>query len=350
MNLASPPASVRRARRPETDTSQGGAPASIRACIRGIGAALPERAVSNAELATRLDTSDEWIVQRSGIRQRYVAGDNETTSSLATKVAQAALRSGGLKAADIDLIIVATSTPDYTFPAVATQVQADLGIVEGAAFDLQAVCTGFVYAVVTAEKFLRSGSHKRALVIGAETFSRLLDWSDRTTCVLFGDGAGAIVLEARASDGRLASPGLIASRLRADGRHRDKLYVDGGPSTTRTVGHLRMQGKEVFRHAVGMVTDVIQGCFADAGVTADDIDWFVPHQANRRIIDASADKLGIARDKVIITVDQHGNTSAASIPLALDVGVKDGRIKPGDLVMIEAMGGGFTWGAALIRW
>ncbi len=350
MNLASPPAPVRRARRPETDISQGGAPASIRACIRGVGAALPERAVSNAELATRVDTSDEWIVQRSGIRQRYVAGPDETTSSLATKAAEAALRSGGLKAADIDLIIVATSTPDYTFPAVATQVQADLGIVEGAAFDLQAVCTGFVYAVVTAEKFLRSGSHKRALVIGAETFSRLLDWSDRTTCVLFGDGAGAIVLEARASDGRLGSPGVIASRLRADGRHRDKLYVDGGPSTTRTVGHLRMQGKEVFRHAVGMVTDVIQGCFADAGVTADDIDWFVPHQANRRIIDASADKLGIARDKVIITVDQHGNTSAASIPLALDVGVRDGRIKPGDLVMIEAMGGGFTWGAALIRW
>ena len=258
--------------------------------------------------------------------------------------------SGGLEAADIDLVIVATSTPDYTFPAVATQVQAGLGIVEGAAFDLQAVCSGFVYAVVTAEKFLRSGSNKRALVIGAETFSRLLDWNDRTTCVLFGDGAGAIVLEARDSDGRLGSPGLIASRLRADGRHREKLYVDGGASTTGTIGHLRMEGKEVFRHAVGMVTDVILGCFADAGVTAEDIDWFVPHQANRRIIDASADKLGIAREKVVITVDQHGNTSAASIPLALDLAVRDGRIKPGDLVMIEAMGGGFTWGAALIRW
>ena len=230
------------------------------------------------------------------------------------------------------------------------QVQARLGIVEGAAFDLQAVCTGFVYAVATADKFLRSGSHKRALVIGAETFSRILDWEDRTTCVLFGDGAGAIVLEARDSDGRLASPGVIASRLRSDGRHRSKLYVDGGPSTTQTVGHLRMEGKEVFRHAVGMVTDVIQGCFADAGVTADQIDWFVPHQANRRIIDATADKLGIARDKVVVTVDRHGNTSAASIPLALDVAVSDGRIKPGDLVMIEAMGGGFTWGAALIRW
>ena len=350
MNLASPPPVVRRARRPEPQQSRSGAPASIRACVRGVGSALPTRAVSNAELATRVDTSDEWIVQRTGIRQRYVAGPDETTSSLAVNAARAALRSGGLKAVDIDLVIVATSTPDFTFPAVATQVQADLGIVEGAAFDLQAVCTGFVYAVVTADKFLRSGSHKRALVVGSETFSRLMDWSDRTTCVLFGDGAGAIVLEARDSDGRLASPGVIASRLRADGRHRDKLYVDGGPSTTRTVGHLRMEGKEVFRHAVGMVTDVIQECFADAGVTAEEIDWFVPHQANRRIIDASADKLGIARDKVIITVDKHGNTSAASIPLALDVAVRDGRIKPGDLVMIEAMGGGFTWGAALIRW
>jgi 3-oxoacyl-[acyl-carrier-protein] synthase III len=350
MSLASPPPSNLRARRPEPDGSRGGALGTIRACVRGVGAALPARAVSNAELATTVDTSDEWIVQRTGIRQRYVAGPDETTSSLALKAAQAALRSGGLEAADIDLIIVATSTPDYTFPAVATQVQAGLGIVEGVAFDLQAVCSGFVFGVVTAEKFLRSGSHKRALVIGAETFSRLLDWSDRTTCVLFGDGAGAIVLEARDSDGRLGSPGVIASRLRADGRHREKLYVDGGPSTTGTVGHLRMEGKEVFRHAVGMVTDVIQGCFADAGVTADEIDWFVPHQANRRIIDASADKLGIARDKVVITVDQHGNTSAASIPLALDIAAKDGRIKPGDLVMIEAMGGGFTWGAALIRW
>ena len=259
-------------------------------------------------------------------------------------------RHAGLEASAIDLIVVATSTPDYTFPAVATQVQANLGIVEGAAFDLQAVCTGFVYAVATADKFLVSGSHKRALVIGAETFSRILDWSDRTTCVLFGDGAGAIVLEAAESDGRLESPGVIASRLRSDGRHRAKLFVDGGPSTTMTVGHLRMEGKEVFRHAVGMVTDVIRGCFDDAGVAADAIDWFVPHQANRRIIEASADKLGIPHRKVVLTVDQHGNTSAASVPLALAVAVKDGRIKPGDLVMIEAMGGGFTWGAALIRW
>jgi 3-oxoacyl-[acyl-carrier-protein] synthase-3 len=322
----------------------------LRSCVRGVGAALPARIVTNAELAETVDTSDEWIQQRTGIKQRYVAGEGETTASLATKAAQAALRHAGLGASAIDLVVVATSTPDYTFPAVATQVQESLGIVEGAAFDMQAVCTGFVYAVATADKFLLSGSNKRALVIGAETFSRILDWSDRTTCVLFGDGAGAMVLEARESDGGLSSPGVIASRLRADGRHRSKLYVDGGPSTTGTAGHLRMEGKEVFRHAVGMVTDVIKGCFADAGVTADAIDWFVPHQANRRIIDASADKLGIPHSKVVVTVDRHGNTSAASVPLALAVAVEDGRIKPGDLVMIEAMGGGFTWGAALIRW
>jgi 3-oxoacyl-[acyl-carrier-protein] synthase-3 len=319
----------------------------LRSCVRGVGAALPARIVTNDELATKVDTSDAWIRQRTGIRQRYVAGEGETTSTLATKAAEAALRHADLKAQDIDLVIVATSTPDYTFPAVATQVQANLGISEGVGFDLQAVCSGFVFAVTTADNFLRSGSHRRALVIGAETFSRILDWTDRTTCVLFGDGAGAIVLEARESVG---APGVIASRLRSDGRHRAKLYVDGGPSTTQTVGHLRMEGREVFRHAVGMVTDVIQGCLADAGVTAAAIDWFVPHQANRRIIDASADKLGIPRDKVVVTVDLHGNTSAASIPLALALAVKDKRIRPGDLVMIEAMGGGFTWGAALIRW
>ena len=324
--------------------------AAIRSRVRGVGSALPARAVSNRELATTVDTSDEWIQQRTGIKQRYVAGDGETTSTLATAAADEALRRADLKASDIDLVIVATSTPDYTFPAVATQVQANLGIGEGAAFDLQAVCTGFVYAVAAADNFLKAGANKRALVIGAETFSRILDWSDRTTCVLFGDGAGALVLEAAESDGALTTPGVIACRLRADGRHRSKLYVDGGPSTTRTVGFLRMEGKEVFRHAVGMVTDVVQGCFADAGVEAGAIDWFVPHQANRRIIDASADRLGIPREKVVVTVDRHGNTSAASIPLALDVAVKDGRIKPGHLVMIEAMGGGFTWGAALIRW
>ena len=324
--------------------------ATFRSCVRGVGAALPARIVTNEELARSVDTSDAWIQQRTGIKQRYLAGEGETTASLATQAAEAALRHAGLAPDEIDLVIVATSTPDYTFPAVATQVQASLGIVEGAAFDLQAVCTGFVYAVATADKFLISGSHKRALVIGSETFSRILDWGDRTTCVLFGDGAGAIVLEARDSDGTADSPGVIASRLRADGRHRAKLWVDGGPSTTGTVGYLRMEGKEVFRHAVGMVTDVIRGCLADAGTTAEAIDWFVPHQANRRIIDASADKLGIPRDKVVVTVDLHGNTSAASIPLALAVAVKDGRIRKGDLVMIQGMGGGFTWGAALIRW
>jgi len=324
--------------------------ARIRSTVRGVGAALPPRIVSNAEMATMVDTSDEWIVQRTGIRQRHVAAADETTSTLATLAAKAALANAGLAAADIDLIIVATSTPDYTFPAVATQVQAALGVTHGVAFDLQAVCSGFVFAVATADKFLVSGSHKRALVIGAETFSRLLDWTDRTTCVLFGDGAGAIVMEAAPSDGALTSPGVISTQLRSDGRHREKLYVDGGPSTTGTVGHLRMEGREVFKHAVGMVTDVIKACFDSAGVTAADIDWFVPHQANRRIIDASTDKLGMSRDKVVVTVDRHGNTSAASIPLALDVAVKDGRIKKGDLVMIEAMGGGFTWGAALIRW
>ncbi|MGA2494382.1 MAG: beta-ketoacyl-ACP synthase III [Roseiarcus sp.] len=322
----------------------------LRSTVRGVGGCLPERVVTNAEMATIVDTSDEWIVQRSGIKQRHIAADGETTSMLATRAAEAALADAGLKPADIDLIIVATSSPDYTFPAVATQVQAALGIHHGVAFDLQAVCSGFVFAVATADKFLVSGSHKRALVIGAETFSRLLDWTDRTTCVLFGDGAGAIVLEAAASDGKLTSPGIISTQLRSDGRHRAKLYVDGGPSTTKTVGYLRMEGREVFKHAVGMVTDVIKACFDDAGVTAADIDWFVPHQANRRIIDASADKLGLAHEKVVVTVDRHGNTSAASIPLALDVAVKDGRIKKGDLVMIEAMGGGFTWGAALIRW
>jgi 3-oxoacyl-[acyl-carrier-protein] synthase III len=350
MNLASPPPRARRLRGPDREISRPVMSACVRSCVRGVGAALPARVVPNSELTKLVDTSDHWIVQRTGIKQRYIAGEGETTATLAAEAARAALGRAELEPADVDLIIVATSTPDYTFPAVATQVQAELGIVEGAAFDLQAVCSGFVYALATADNFLRCGAHKRALVIGAETFSRILDWSDRATCVLFGDGAGAIALEARESDGRLGSPGVIASRLRADGRHRAKLYVDGGPSTTMTVGHLRMEGKEVFRHAVGMVTDVVQGCLSDARVTADQIDWFVPHQANRRIIDATADKLGIARDKVIVTVDRHGNTSAASIPLALDVGVADGRIKPGDLVMIEALGGGFTWGAALIRW
>ena len=349
MNVASAPPLIGQSSEVDPETAVG-RPAYLRSCVCGVGAALPARVVTNAELARTLDTSDEWIQQRTGIKQRCVAGDGETTSTLATQAAAAALRSAGLAARDIDLILVATSTPDYTFPAVATQVQANLGIVEGAAFDLQAVCTGFVYAVATADMFLRSGSHKRALVIGAETFSRILDWEDRTTCVLFGDGAGAIVLEAREGEASLASRGVIASRLRADGRHLKKLFVDGGPSTTRTAGCLRMEGREVFRHAVGMVADVIQGCFADAGVEADAIDWFVPHQANQRIIYASADKLGIPHEKVVLTVDRHANTSAASIPLALATAVSDGRIKGGDLVMLEAMGGGFTWGAALVRW
>ena len=325
-------------------------PTTIRSAVRGVGAYLPSRVIGNAEMATMVHTTDEWIAQRTGIRQRHIAAEGETTSALAVKAAAAALADAGLRPADIDLVIVATSTPDYTFPAVATQVQAHLGVAHGVGFDLQAVCSGFVFAVATADKFLVSGSHKRALVIGAETFSRLLDWSDRTTCVLFGDGGGAIVLEAVASDGAASSPGVISTQLRSDGRHRSKLYVDGGPSSTKTVGHLRMQGREVFKHAVCMVADVVEACFEEASVGAADIDWFVPHQANLRIIEASADKLGVAREKVVVTVDRHANTSAASIPLALDVAVRDGRIKKGDLVMIEAMGGGFTWGAALIRW
>ncbi|MEA2855751.1 MAG: 3-oxoacyl-[acyl-carrier-protein] synthase [Methylobacteriaceae bacterium] len=318
--------------------------------VLGVGAYLPEQIVTNADLEAKLDTSDEWIVQRTGIRQRHIADKGETTSTLATRAAEAALANAVRSADDVDLVIVATSTPDYTFPAVATQVQAALDIRNGAAFDLQAVCSGFVFAIATADKFLTSGANKCALVIGAETFSRLMDWKDRTTCVLFGDGAGAVLMEAQESNGELCERGVLTSHLRSDGRHREKLYVDGGPSATGTVGHLRMQGREVFRHAVGMVTDVVEDAFAATGMGADDLDWFVPHQANRRIIDASAEKLGIAPEKVVITVDRHGNTSAASIPLALAEAHADGRIKQGDLVMIEAMGGGFTWGSALIRW
>jgi 3-oxoacyl-[acyl-carrier-protein] synthase-3 len=322
----------------------------IRSIVRSVGSYLPERRVSNHDLASRIETSHEWIVQRTGIEARHIAADHETTSLLAIRAAERALEAAGLRPADIDLIIVATSTPDYTFPSTATIVQEGLGIHHGAAFDLQAVCTGFVYAVATADNFIKAGAHRRALVIGAETFSRILDWEDRTTCVLFGDGAGAIVLEAQEGEGTSADRGVLSSHLRSDGRHRDKLYVDGGPGSTRTTGVLKMEGREVFRFAVGMVTDVIRDAFAATGTTADDLDWFVPHQANRRIITASADKLGIAPEKVVITVDRHGNTSAASIPLALDVAVQDGRIRQGDLVMIEAIGGGFTWGSSLIRW
>ncbi len=323
---------------------------TLRSVVRGVGSYLPARVMTNTELSTLVDTSDEWIVQRSGIRERHIAADGETTSDLGLAAARAALAAAGLDAQDIDLIILATSTPDRTFPASATTIQDRLGIRHGVAFDLQAVCSGFVFALSTADKFLRSGSHKRALVIGAETFSRILDWTDRTTCVLFGDGAGAVVLEAQEQPDGLAGRGVLTTHLRSDGRHTTKLYVDGGPSLTQTVGHLRMEGREVFKHAVGMITDVMNDAYAATGTTSADLDWFVPHQANKRIIDASAEKLKIAPEKVVITVDRHGNTSAASIPLALDVAVRDGRIQSGHLVMLEAMGGGFTWGSALIRW
>ena len=328
----------------------------MRSILRGSGSALPKNCVSNAELATRVDTSDEWIVERSGIRQRYIAGEGETTSSLATEAAKRALDAAGMDASAIDLIVLATATPDHTFPATATQVQHALGCNGGIAFDVQAVCSGFLYALGTADSMLRTGLAKRALVIGAETFSRILDWEDRTTCVLFGDGAGAVVLEAQdvaevagQAAGSNAGRGILATRLHADGSHKDLLYVDGGPSTTGTVGKLRMKGREVFRHAVVNLASVLKEVLDEAQVTADDIDWVVPHQANGRILDATARKLGISADKVIVTVDSHANTSAASVPLAYDTAVRDGRIKPGDLVMFEAMGGGFTWGASLAR-
>jgi 3-oxoacyl-[acyl-carrier-protein] synthase-3 len=323
---------------------------TIRSVVLGCGSYLPQRVVTNAELASRIETSDDWIVQRTGIRERHVAAEGEFTSHLAINAARAALAAADVDPQSIDLIVLGTSTPDNTFPATAVAVQDGLGIHHGAAFDLQAVCSGFVYALATADNFLRSGSFKRALVIGAETFSRILDWNDRTTCVLFGDGAGALVLDAQRQDGTSADRGVLTTHLRSDGRHKAKLYVDGGPSSTQTVGHLRMEGREVFKHAVGMITDVIVDAFEATGLSAETIDWFVPHQANKRIIDASAHKLHIAPEKVVLTVDRHGNTSAASIPLALDVAVKDGRIKKGDVVLLEAMGGGFTWGSALVRW
>lgn len=321
----------------------------IRSVILGAGSALPRRIVRNSDLEGVVETSDEWIVQRTGIRQRHIAADDETTASLGEAAARAALDAAGLKPEDIGLIVLATSTPNNTFPATSVEIQNRLGIHHGYAFDVQAVCSGFVFAINTADLHLRGGMAKRALVIGAETFSRILDWKDRTTCVLFGDGAGAVVLEAREGAGTLADTGILAASLRSDGAHKDKLFVDGGPSTTQTVGHLRMEGREVFKHAVGMITDVIEDVFAQAGITADDLDWFVPHQANKRIIDASARKLNIPLEKVVVTVDHHGNTSAASVPLALTEAIKDGRIKKGDLVMLEAMGGGFTWGAVLVR-
>ena len=320
-----------------------------RSVVLGTGSYLPSRVVTNDDMAKIVDTSDEWIVQRTGIEQRRFVAEGETTADLAVHAARAALTDAGLAVDDIDLIVLATATPDYTFPATATVVQERLGIGRGAAFDVSAVCSGFVYGLATADNALRLGQFERALVIGAETFSRILDFADRTTCVLFGDGAGAVVLEGRTEDGKGAR-GILTTHLRSDGRHRDKLFVDGGVSRTQTAGVLKMEGREVFKHAVGMITDVIEAAFAATGESADTIDWFVPHQANKRIIDASAKKLGIAPEKVVTTVQAHGNTSAASIPLALDVARRDGRLEAGDLVLLEAMGGGFTWGSALVRW
>jgi 3-oxoacyl-[acyl-carrier-protein] synthase-3 len=321
-----------------------------RSVVLGCGSYLPGRVLTNAELALTVETSDEWIVQRTGIHERRIAATGELTSDLALHAARAALAHAKVDAQSIDLIVLATSTPDHTFPASAVSVQAGLGITQGAAFDLQAVCSGFVYALATVDGLLRTGAFQRALVVGSETFSRILDWKDRTTCVLFGDGAGAVVLDAQEQPGTREDRGLLTSHLRSDGRYKDKLYVDGGPSSTQTVGHLRMEGRDVFRYAVGAITDVIEAVFRDTGYTADDIDWFVPHQANKRIIDGAAHKLGIAPEKVVMTLDRHGNTSAASIPLALADAVADRRIKRGDLILLEAMGGGFTWGAALVRW
>lgn len=321
-----------------------------RSVVLGCGSYLPNQVLTNADLARKVDTSDEWIVQRTGIHERRIAAPGELTSHMAAHAARAALAHAHIDAQAIDLIVLATSTPDNTFPASAVAVQAELGITHGAAFDVQAVCSGFVYALATADALLQSGAFSRALVIGSETFSRLLDWTDRTTCVLFGDGAGAIVLEAQEQPGTREDRGVLTVRLRSDGRHKSKLYVDGGPSSTGTVGHLRMEGREVFKHAVAMITDVVEDAFKATGYTVADIDWFIPHQANKRIIDGSAHKLGIAPTKVVITVDRHGNTSAASIPLALADAVADRRIKRGDLLLLEAMGGGFTWAAALLRW
>jgi 3-oxoacyl-[acyl-carrier-protein] synthase III len=323
---------------------------TLRSVVLGCGSYLPRQILTNAELASRIDTSDEWIVQRTGIKQRHIAAEGEFTSHLAINAARVALEHAGVDAQSIDLIVLATSTPDNTFPATAVAVQNGLGIHHGAAFDLQAVCSGFVFALATADNFLRGGAYKRALVIGAETFSRILDWNDRGTCVLFGDGAGAVVLEAQQQPGAASDRGILTAHLRSDGQHKSKLYVDGGPSSTQTVGYLRMEGREVFKHAVGMITDVIVDALNATGLSVEDIDWFIPHQANKRIIDASAHKLHIAPQKVVLTVDRHGNTSAASIPLALDVAVKDGRVKNGDLLLLEAMGGGFTWGSVLLRW
>jgi 3-oxoacyl-[acyl-carrier-protein] synthase-3 len=322
----------------------------IRSQIAGCGAYLPETVLTNFELAKRVDTSDEWIVERTGIRERRIAKDGEKTSDLALKAAKATLADAKLAAADLDLIVVATTTPDETFPAVATRLQADLGMTRGAAFDVQAVCSGFVFALATADNFIKTGAAKTVLVVGAETMSRLLDWTDRTTCVLFGDGAGALVLRAGEGNGTSADRGILNTELYSDGRLHDLLYVDGGPSSTQTTGHLRMMGREVFKHAVTNTCTAIETAARIGGVKVSDIDWIVPHQANQRILDTTAKKLGVPMEKVVSAIARHGNTSAASIPLALAEAIADGRIKRGNLVLLEAMGGGFTWGAALIRW
>ena len=319
---------------------------TLRSIVRGVGSYLPERIITNEELSKTIDTTDEWIQQRVGIKQRHVAADGEYTSDLATRAAKRALDNARISPDEIDLIIVATTTPDLTFPATAAIVQQKLGMHHGAAFDIQAVCSGFVYGMVTADSYLKNGIARRALVIGAETTSRILDWTDRTTCVRCGDGAGAAVVELGGDGER----GILASSIRSDGHFADKLNTTGGPSTTRTIGHVHMEGKEVFRHAVGKITDVVENVLSATGYTVKDLDWFVPHQANRRIIEGAGEKLHIPPEKVVITVDRHANTSAASVPLALTEAIQDGRIKRGDLVMIEAMGGGFTWGAQLIRW
>jgi 3-oxoacyl-[acyl-carrier-protein] synthase-3 len=322
----------------------------VRSQVVGCGAYLPQQVVTNAELACRLETSDEWITQRTGIRQRHIAAAGETTSDLATAAAKAALAHAGIGADSVDLIVLATSTPDHTFPATATQVQARLGMSRGAAFDVQAVCSGFVYALAVADNFIKVGQARTALVIGAETFSRILDWNDRGTCVLFGDGAGAVVLQAGEGNGNAADRGVLTTHLYSDGQYYKLLYVDGGPSATQSTGHLRMEGREVFRHAVVKMGEAVDAAIGAMGISSRDLDWLVPHQANRRIIDSMGQRLHLPAEKVIVTVDRHANTSAASIPLALDDAVRDGRIRPGHMVLLEAMGGGFTWGSALVRW
>ena len=321
-----------------------------RSVVTGCGGYLPQQVVTNAELARRVDTSDEWIVERTGIRERHIAAEGEMTSDLAAAAARAALESAGLPASRVDLIVLATSTPDETFPATAAAVQAKIGMTGGAAFDIQAVCSGFVFAMATADNFIKAGQVETALVIGAETFSRILDWEDRTTCVLFGDGAGAVVLQAGEGAGTTDDRGILSTHLHSDGRHHDMLYVDGGPSSTRTTGHLRMEGKEVFKHAVTKMAAVTVEALEATGLSSDAIDLFVPHQANRRIIDGTARKLGIDGSRVMMTIDRHANTSAASIPLALDTAVQEQRLREGHLVLLEAMGGGLTWGSSILRW